>query len=323
MAILKKSVLVTQKLPDAVETRLLRDYNGILNHGEPLTQEQILSEAHKADGLLVTVSDKLDAAFFKLLPERVKIITNYGVGYEHIDVDTAQKYGIAVTNTPGVLTDATADIALLLLLGAARRAGEGHMMIRAGAWKQWSPTAMLGHDVSGKRLGIVGLGRIGRAVAQRARAFNMEIHYHNRTQLPPDIEAAAHYHGTLESLLAVSDFLSLHAALTPQTRGLLNAHNLSLLPQGAIVINTSRGDLVVDDALVEALQSGHVAAAGLDVFTGEPNIHPGYARLDNVFLLPHLGSATIGTRNAMGFCALDNLDAFFAGHKPPNQVPII
>ncbi len=316
----QKTILVTQQLPSSVENRLSKNYVAILNHGDALTQEQILIQAHKADGLLVTVTDTVDSAFIGALPKRVKIIANFGVGYEHIDVEAAGRAGIVVTNTPGVLTEATADLALLLLLGAARRAGEGHVMMRAHAWRGWTPTAMVGHDVSGKRLGIVGLGRIGLAVARRARAFNMEIHYHNRHRRALEDEAGAHYHGTLESLLAVSDFLSLHAALTPQTRGLLNARTLALLPQGAVLVNTARGDLVDDEALVDALKNGRVAAAGLDVFSNEPHIHPSYARLDNAFLLPHLGSATTDTRNAMGFCALDNLDAFFAGEEPPHRV---
>ncbi len=322
MASQQKTILVTQRLPNAVENRLSRDYDAILNHGAALTQEQIVSQAHKADGLLVTVTDQIDSNLVKALPNRVKIIANFGVGYEHIDIKTAGQSGIVVTNTPGVLTEATADIALLLLLGAARRAGEGHVMMRAGDWHGWTPTSMIGHDITGKRLGIVGLGRIGQAVARRARAFNIGIHYHNRHRLPLKEEAGAHYHDSLESLLAISDFLSLHAALTPQTQGLLNTRTLSLLPRGAIVINTARGDLVDDAALVESLQSGHVAAAGLDVFSGEPHIHPGYTCLDNVFLLPHLGSATTGTRNAMGFCALDNLDAFFSGQEPPHLVTL-
>jgi len=320
MAFQHTKILVTQELPYEVEKRLQRDFDAILNHGEALTQEQILSKAETVEGLIVTVTDRIDAALIRALPDRIKIIANFGVGTEHIDMEAARKSGILVTNTPGVLTEATADIALLLLLGAARRAGEGHVLVRDNAWRGWTPTSMIGHDVTGKRLGIVGMGRIGQAVARRAQAFSMEIHYHNRHRLLPVKEKGALYHGTLEDLLTRSDFLSLHTALTPHTRGLLNGCTLSLLPRGAIVINTARGDLVDDDALIAALKSGQVAAAGLDVFSGEPHIHTGYARLDNVFLLPHLGSATSGTRMAMGFCALENLDAFFTGHKPPHLV---
>ena len=225
-----------------------------------------------------------------------------------------------VTNTPEVLNDATADVAMLCLLGAARRGAEGDRMVRAGEWVGWHSTMMLGVHVTGKRLGIFGMGRIGRAVARRARGFDMEVHYNNRSRLAPEIEGDAVWHDTVESLLAASDFLSINAPSTPETRKFLDAERIALLPDGAVVVNTARGDLVDDDALVDALRSGKVAAAGLDVFAGEPNLDPRYRTLDNTFLLPHIGSASHETRDAMGYCCLDNLDAFFAGRPCPNPL---
>ncbi len=245
---------------------------------------------------------------------------NFSVGVDHVDLAAAEARGIIVTNTPDVLTDATADIAMLCLLAAARRGAEGDRLVRTDHWKGWYTTMMLGTHISGKRLGVLGMGRIGRAVAQRARGFGMRIHYHNRSRLDDALEQGATYHETPESLLAVSDFLSINAPSSPQTRKFLNAERIARLPDGAVVANTARGNMVDDDALIAALESGKVAAAGLDVFNGEPSIHPGYRSLDNVFLLPHLGSATHETRDAMGFCCLDNLDAFFSGKPCPTPL---
>ena len=247
-------------------------------------------------------------------------MATFSVGHEHIDLAACKKRGIAVGNTPDVLTDATADIALLLMLGAARRAYEGERLVREATWGAWGPTSMLGTHVTGKRLGIYGMGRIGQAVAKRARAFDMQIHYHNRTRLAPELEQGAVFHAVAEDILPYSDFLSINAPSSPDTNGFLNAKRIALLPDGAIVVNTARGPLVDDEALIAALKSGKLAGAGLDVFTGEPKIHPGYRPLQNTFLLPHLGSATVETRNAMGFKALDNLDAFFAGRPLPARV---
>ncbi len=244
------------------------------------------------------------------------------MGYEHVDIGAADARNIIVTNTPGILNAATADLAMMLMLGASRRASEGEAMIRDGRWERWSPTGMLGTDLTGKTLGIFGMGGIGRAVAARASGFDMDIHYHNRNQLSPDQERGAIYHETPDSLLAVSEVLSLHAPLTSATQRFLTETRIAMLPDNAIVINTARGDLVVDEDLIAALKSGKLAAAGLDVFPGEPNIHPEYRSLQNTFLLPHMGTSTIETRDAMGFCALDNLDAIFAGKTPPNSVTI-
>ncbi|MCA1939927.1 MAG: D-glycerate dehydrogenase, partial [Caenispirillum bisanense] len=255
-------------------------------------------------------------------PARVRAVATFSVGYDHIDVAAARARGLIVTNTPDVLTEATADIALLCLLGAARRAWEAESLLRAGQWTGWTPTQLLGIHPGGKRLGILGMGRIGMAVARRAAAFGMRLHYHKRSRLPAAEEAALGltYHATAEDLLRVSDFLSVHMPGSPENRHFLNADRLALLPEGAVVVNTARGTVVDDAALIAALKSGRVAAAGLDVFDGEPAVNPGYLGLPNAFLLPHLGSATLETRCAMGFRALDNLDAVFRGEAAPDRV---
>jgi lactate dehydrogenase-like 2-hydroxyacid dehydrogenase len=237
-----------------------------------------------------------------------------------VDLDAAKARGIVVTNTPDVLSDATAEIAMLLMLGAARRAAEGDHMIRAGRWREWSPAFMVGTQITGKTLGIVGMGRVGQVTARRARGFDMAIHYHNRRRVPAEVEEGAVYHEDLDSLLGVSDVISLHCPATPETRNLIDADRIGLMRPGVILVNTARGALIDDAALQAALREGRVAAAGLDVFNDEPGGHPGYRDLDNVFLLPHIGSATRETRDAMGFRALDNLDAVFAGREPGDRV---
>jgi lactate dehydrogenase-like 2-hydroxyacid dehydrogenase len=315
----KPVILVSRKLPPAVEARAARDFDARLNTKDVLyAQAGLLAAAAEcgAEGLLICPTDKLDARLIANLPETVKIAASFSVGFDHIDLAAAAARGLMVTNTPDVLTDATADCAMLLLLGAARRASEGERLMRAASWGTWGPTAMLGTQVTGKRLGIFGMGRIGRALAQRARGFEMEIHYHDIAPLADDIAQGATYHAEVDGLLAVSDFLSLHCPSTPETRSWLNAERIARMPDGAIVVNSARGDIVDDEALIAALKSGKLAAAGLDVYRGEPDVHPGYRELDNTFLLPHLGSATRETRDAMGFRALDNLDAFFAGKRP-------
>ncbi len=319
----KPVLALARTFPAAVEARAARDYavRPAPVDVPPLGGEALASQAEGADGLLVAPGNVVDADVIAALPASVRLIATFSVGFEHINIAAARACGLTVTNTPDVLTDATADIALLCLLGAARRAGEGEALMRAGAWTGWAPTHMMGTHLGGKRLGIVGMGRIGRAVAARARAFGMTIHYQNRRRLTREQEHAAVYHDTIESLLGVSDVLSLHCPATPQTTGLLNAERLALLPPGAIVVNTARGTIIDDGALIEALKSGRVAAAGLDVYAAEPDIHPGYAARPNTFLLPHLGSATVETRNAMGFRALDNLDAvLLRGVDPPDPV---
>ena len=317
----KARILATRRLPPNVEARLVRDYQASLNSDDKtLSSAELLAAAEGHDGILCCSTEKFTAEVISALPESVRILATFSVGYEHIDIQAAEKRGLKVTNTPDVLTDATADIAMLCLLAAARRGAEGDRLVRNNEWKGWYTTMMLGTHVSGKRLGIFGMGRIGRAVAQRARGFEMSIHYHNRSRLDGELEHGATFHETPESLLAVSDFLSINAPSSPQTQKFLNAERIALLPDGAVVANTARGNMVDDEALIAALKSGKVAAAGLDVFDGEPDIHPGYRSLDNVFLLPHLGSATHETRDAMGFCCLDNLDAFFAGKPCPTPL---
>ena len=318
----KLILVVTYRLTEEVEERIAREFDARYPKGDPFTTEELLGAADGADALLVTSVDKLGASFFERVSSSVKVIATFSVGYEHIDLAAAATRGIAIANTPGVLTDATADIAMLLLLGASRRASEGQELVRTDRWSGWRPTDLLGWQLGGKVMGIYGMGRIGQAVAQRARSFGMKIHYCNRTRLATEVEGDAVFHESPVDLLGVSRFLSLHAPSTPETRHFLNAQTLALLPQGAVVVNTARGGLVNDDDLIAALKTGQIAAAGLDVFEGEPNIHPGYRGLPNVFLLPHLGSATVETRTAMGMLALDNIDAVLAGRKAPTLVSL-
>jgi lactate dehydrogenase-like 2-hydroxyacid dehydrogenase len=313
----KPSILVTRKLPDDVEERASRLFEARLNPEDRLySPDELRAAAEGFDGLLITPAEKMTPEHIERLPPSVRIIATFSVGYDHIDVPAAKARGLAVANTPDVLTDATADIAMLLMLGAARGASWGERMVREDQWKSWSPVHPLGYDVTGRRLGILGMGRIGQAVAKRARAFDMPIHYHGRSRLAPEREQGAVFHASLDDMLPHCDFLSVHCASTPETRGIINERTIALLPRDAILVNTSRGDVVDDDALISALQSGKLAAAGLDVFRGEPDIDPRYRKLDNAFLLPHLGSATRQTRSGMGHRALDNLEAFFAGKTP-------
>ncbi len=317
----KPKLLVTRKLPPNVEARVARDYDVTLNPDDRIyPADEFLAKTEGMDGLLICPSERLTAEATERLSPSVKIAATFSVGYEHIDVAAAKRRGLVVTNTPEVLNDATADMAMLCLLGAARRAHEAEALVRNDRWTGWFTTMLLGTHVSGKRLGIYGMGRIGRAVAQRARGFDMEIHYCNRSRLAPGQEHGAIFHDKVEDLLAVSQFLSINAPSTPETRKFLNAERIALLPDGAVVVNTARGDLIDDAALIAALKSGKLAAAGLDVFDGEPNINPGYRGLENTFLMPHLGSATHETRDAMGYCCLDNLDAYFAGKPCPNAL---
>jgi lactate dehydrogenase-like 2-hydroxyacid dehydrogenase len=318
---MKPKLLVTRKLPEAVERRAAASYDAILNgEDRQYAPAEMVQKGAAMQGILCTVTDDFSAPVIAKLPDSVRVLATFSVGYDHIDVAAAKSRGITVTNTPDVLTGATADITMLLLLGAARRASEGEALMRQDAWQGWAPTHLMGTEVSGKRLGIMGMGRIGQAVAQRARGFEMRIHYSDavRRELPAGLEAT--FHPDADEMLPHCDFLALHVPLLPETRAWLNAARLARLPKGAIVVNSSRGPVVDDAALVAALKSGHIAAAGLDVFTGEPRANPGYRALPNTFLLPHLGSATVETRTAMGNRALDNLDAFFAGRTPGDLV---
>lgn len=314
-------VLATRKFPEQVEQRLMKLFDGVISAQEmALTSAQLLEKSQGMDALLCAPGDPLSAEVIGQLPASIKIIATFSVGFDHINIPAAKERAIVVTNTPGVLSDATAEIAMLCLLGAARRAREGLEMLTSGKWQGWHPTQLMGWQLTKKRLGILGMGSIGQALARRARAFDMEIHYHNRSRLQPELEAGAIYHESAEDLLRISDFLSLHCPLTAETKGYLNRKRIELMPEGAIVINTARGGVVDDEALIAALQSGRLAAAGLDVFEGEPKLDRRYQALENAFILPHLGSATHETRLAMGMCALDNLEAFFAGRECPNRV---
>ena len=317
----KQIVVVTRKLPEAVEARVARDYEGRFNPMDTLySAEELIALCEGARFIMPCHTEKLTAEVIARLPESLQAICNFSVGYDHVDVAAAKAKGLIVTNTPDVLSDATAEIAMLLMLGAARRASEGERLVRSRGWKDWSPAFMVGRQVTGKRIGIVGMGRVGQVFAERARGFDMEVHYHNRSRLAPESEQGAIFHARLEDMLPKVDYLSLHCPATPDTKGLLNATRLALLSPGAIVVNTARGALVDDAALIAALKSGHIAAAGLDVFNDEPGAPDGYLGLDNVFLLPHIGSATRETRDAMGFRALDNIDAIAAGREPKDRV---
>ena len=318
----KPAIFVTRKLPAPVEARLIRDYSPILNPDDKLySADELVELSAGADAILPCHTEKMTAALIARLPASIKAIANFSVGVDHCDLEAASDKGIIVTNTPDVLSDATAEIAILLMLGAARRASEGDHMVRASQWRDWSPSFMVGRQVTGKRFGVIGMGRVGQVTAKRARCFDMEVHYYNRSRLKADLEAGATYYDTVEALLPHCDVLSIHCPATPETKGLLNAERIALLPDGAIVVNTARGGVVDDQALINALKSGKLWAAGLDVFNGEPeDIHPDYRTLENVFLLPHIGSATEDTRAAMGFRALDNLDAVFAGKEPGDRV---
>jgi lactate dehydrogenase-like 2-hydroxyacid dehydrogenase len=310
-------VIVTRRLPTAVEQAVAKDFEARLNpEDRPLTAQELQEALRSADGLLPTVTDKLTSEVLATEPLRTKIIANFGVGFNNIDVQAAKARGVAVSNTPDVLTDATADIAMTLLLMVARRAGEGERHVRAGAWTGWRPTHMLGRMVSGKTLGLIGMGRIARAVARRAHhGFGMRVLYTDPYPPPPDVAAAlgAEPRDTVEQVLAESDFVSLHCPATPETRHLMNAERLGRMKPGAYLINSARGDVVDEAALVQALQRGTIAGAGLDVFEREPQVAPELLRLENVVLLPHLGSATEETRVAMGLRALENLRLFFSG----------
>ncbi len=319
---LRPVVLVTRKLPVAVEKKLAEHFETILNPDDRLyTTDELLALAEKVDAILPCHTEKFSAQTIAQLSSRVKAIANFSVGVDHVDLEAAKQKGIIVTNTPDVLSDATAEIAMLLILGAARRASEGERLVRSQRWKDWSPAFMVGKQITGKRLGILGMGRVGQVVARRARGFDMSIHYHNRKPLDPSSTKAAEYHSTVEELLSEIDVLSIHCPASDETRGLINRQRLATLHTNAIVVNTSRGAVIDDEALIEALNSGAIAAAGLDVYNGEPDaIHPGYRQLDNVFLLPHIGSATEETRDAMGYRAIDNLVAIFDGNEPGDRV---
>jgi len=317
----KPVLFVTRRLPPAVEARAARDYDARLNPEDvPRSGADIIRLAEGAAAILCCPAERLDSATIAALPDTVRVIATYSVGYDHIQIEAAAARGITVCNTPGVLSVATAETVMLLILAAARRAGEGERLVRSGQWQGWAPTQLIGTQVSGKRLGIFGMGRIGREVARMARAFEMEVHYRDQARLPGNLEEGAIFHDTDDGFLPHCQVLSLNAPGGASTHHWLNAERIALLPRGAVVVNSARGTLIDDAALIAALQGGQVGYTGLDVYAGEPMVDPGYLRLHNIVLLPHLGSATVETRDAMGFLALDGIDAVLAGRTPPNAV---
>lgn len=317
-------LVVTRRLPSPVETALGREFAARFNPTDrPLSAAELQDALRSADALLPTVTDRLTAEVLAAAPLRTRIVANYGVGFNHIDVAAAKARGLVVTNTPDVLTDDTADDALMLMLMVARRAGEGERLVRSGAWTEWRPTHLLGTKVTGKTLGVVGLGRIGRALARRARhGLGMRIIFYDPHPPPEETvrDLAAERRVTLEALLAEADFVSLHSPASPETRHLINAARLALMKPSAFLINTARGDVVDESALALALAERRLAGAALDVYEQEPRVTPALLTMDNVVLLPHLGSATEETRVAMGLRALENLTAFFAGRPPRDRV---
>src|SRR5260370_19535131 len=315
----KPILVVTAHFVKPVETRIDNEFEVRRKaNGTPFQHSELLAAAEGADALFITPFDRLDAAFFERVSPSVKVISTCSVGLEHIDLQAASQRQIAIGYTPTAVTDATADIAMLLLLGASRRALEAQELVRTGEWTVQRSGALLGWQLNGKILGILGMGRIGQAVAKRARAFGMRIHYSDTHQLPEEKAGDAVFHADPLELLGVSQFLSLNAPETEKTHHFLNARTIALLPQGAIVVNTARGGLVVDEELIAALTIGHLAAAGLDLFEEEPKLNPGYIELKNVFLLPHIGTATIESRTNMGMVALDNIDAVLNGRPAPS-----
>ena len=315
-----KKILITRKLIKSSEEYAVKIFDAKLNKEDKLlTKEQLLKETNGCDGILSSLTEKFDSDLVSKLPETIKIISNFAVGFGNIDIEAAKKKNIVVTNTPDVLTDATAEIAMLVLLGAARRAKEGIEWANKKNWK-WAADFLMGKQLSGSRLGILGMGRVGRAVADRARSFGMKIHYYNRSKLDKNLEKEAIYHKSLESLLSVSDFFSINCPATKETKHIINKDTIKHFPDGAVISNSARGDMIDDDAMVEALKNGKVFSLGLDVYNGEPDIHPDYLTLPNVFVLPHLGSATKKTRTAMADLAVSNIEEFFKTGRCKNKV---
>lgn len=319
----KTVVVVTRKLPDAIETRMMELFDVRLNLDDhPMTASELAEAVKVADVLVPTVTDRIDAKILSQAGEQLRLIANYGAGVDHIDLATARQRSITVTNTPDVLTEDTADMTMALLLAVPRRLTEGERGLRNGDWPGWSPTWMLGHRIYGKRLGIIGMGRIGQAVARRARGFGLSIHYHNRRKLHEDIEneLEATYWESLDQMMARMDFVSVNCPHTPATYHLLSARRLKLLRENAVIINTARGEIIDENALTRLLANGEIAGAGLDVFEHEPAINPKLLALDNVVLLPHMGSATHEGRIDMGEKVLINIKTFVDGHAPPDRV---
>ncbi len=319
----KPRVHVTRHLLPQVEARMSELFDVVLNvEDRPLSRDDLVAAMRDCDVIVPTVTDRIDAAMLEEAGDRLGMIANFGAGVDHIDLGAARARKIIVTNTPGVFTDDTADLTMMLILSVPRRLGEGSRLVRDGKWTGWSPTSMLGHCIGGKRLGIVGMGRIGQAVAHRARAFGLEIVYHNRNRLAPAIENmfGAKYEPDLDRLFAEADIISLHAPAGSSTRHLVNAERIATMKRGSYLINTARGHLIDEDALIAALQSGQIAGAGLDVFANEPQVDPRLIALPNVITLPHLGSATVEGRGHAGEKVIANIRFWVDGHRPPDQV---
>ncbi len=319
----KPLVIVTRRLPDAIETRMMELFETRLNlEDQAMSQSELIETVKAADVLVPTVTDRIDAGILSHAGPNLRLIAAFGTGVDFIDLKTARQRGITVTNTPGVLTEDTADMTMALILAVPRRLAEGERLVRAGEWHGWSPTFMLGHRIWGKRLGIIGMGRIGQAVAQRAKGFGLSIHYHNRRRVHPDIEVEleATYWESLDQMLARMDIISVNCPHTPATFHLLSARRLKLLQPQAYVVNTSRGEVIDENALTRMLAAKELAGAGLDVFEHEPAVNPKLLQLDNVVLLPHMSSATIEGRIAMGEKVIINIKTFVDGHTPPDRV---
>ena len=315
-----KKILFTRRLIKSSEEYALKIFNVKLNEEDKLlTQDELIKKSEDCDGILSSITDRLDSNTISKLSKKVKIISNFAVGFGNIDVGAAKKRNIVVTNTPDVLTDATAEIAIFVLLGAARRAKEGIEWANKKNWK-WSADFLIGKQLTGSRIGILGMGRIGRTVADIARSFGMKIHYHNRSRLDKKLEKDAIYHKSIESLLSISDFFSINCPATKETKHIINEKSLKYFPDGAVISNSARGDMIDDNAMVKALKNGKIFSLGLDVYNGEPYIHPEYLTLPNVFVLPHLGSSTTITRTAMGNLAVRNIEEFFKTGKCKNKI---
>jgi glyoxylate reductase len=323
MARKRPLVVVTRKLPEVIETRMMELFDTRLNEtDEPMTRDALIAAMASADILVPTVTDRVDAELIGGAGEALKLIASFGTGTDHIDIGAARAKGISVTNTPGVLTEDTADMAMALILAASRRLVEGERLIRSGQWHGWAPVSMLGKRIHGKRLGIVGMGRIGSALARRARGFGLSVHYHNRRRAHPELEGEleATYWASLDQMLARMDIVSVNCPHTPATFHLLSARRLRLLQPHAVLVNTARGEVVDEATLIELLSGGRLAAAGLDVYEHEPAVPAKLLALDNVVLLPHMGSATVEGRIAMGEKVIINIKTFADGHRPPDRV---
>ncbi len=323
MATTKPLVIVTRKLPDAIETRMMELFDTRLNvNDEPMGRDDLAEALRIADVLVPTISDSIDAELIAGSGERLKMIASFGTGVDHIDLAAARERNVVVTNTPGVLTDDTADMTMALILAVPRRLAEGMAALKAGEWRGWSPTWMMGHRITGKRLGIIGMGRIGSAVARRAKAFGLSIHYHNRNRVPEDLEGEleATYWESLDQMLAHMDLISVNCPHTPATFHLLSARRLKLLQPHCYIVNTARGEVIDEQALIQMLRDGTLAGAGLDVFEHAPAVNPKLLAMPNVVLLPHMSSATIEGRISMGERVLINIRTFMDGHRPPDRV---